>query len=274
LAKSNLAVRLLTAFVVAPLLIVLLFLGPPWGFSLVVIAASALASREVLRMTHPGDGVAQNVLMLLSVGVTAVLAFVGQDIRVVWGALVLAPLVGMLVPLARLGEIPTAAFRIMAGAGVLTYVGGSLGMLARLRADMPAYGAGLVLFTLQLAWLGDTGGYFVGRFFGKTPLYPAVSPKKTRAGLFGAVLGAVCGGLLASLWYAPLLPVRDAVLLGVASGFLGQAGDLTESLLKRSTGIKDSGGLLPGHGGMLDRIDALLVITPVVYLYTLTGFGR
>jgi phosphatidate cytidylyltransferase len=272
--KSNLAVRLLTAFVAGPLLIVLLFLGPPWGFSLLVIAACGLASREVLRMTHPGDGVAQTVLMLLAMAVTAVLAFFGTDIRFVWGALVLAPLLGMLVPLARLGEIPTAAFRIMAGAGVLTYVGGSLGMLCRLRADMPAYGAGLVLFTLQLAWLGDTGGYFVGRFFGKTPLYPAVSPKKTRAGLFGAVLGAVAGGLLASLWYAPLLPVRDAVVLGVIGGFLGQAGDLTESLLKRSTGIKDSGGLLPGHGGMLDRIDALLVITPVVYLYTLTGFGR
>jgi phosphatidate cytidylyltransferase len=114
----------------------------------------------------------------------------------------------------------------------------------------------------------------VGRFFGKTPLYPAVSPKKTRAGLFGAVLGAVSAGLLASLWYAPVLPVLDAVVLGVLSGFLGQAGDLTESLLKRSTGIKDSGGILPGHGGMLDRIDALLVITPVVYLYTLTGLGR
>lgn len=274
MAKSNLAVRLLTAFVVAPLLIVLLFLGPPWGFSVLVIAASALGSREVLRMTHPGDGVAQTVLMLLSIAVTAALSFFGTDIRVVWGALVLAPLLGMLVPLVRLGDVATAAFRIMAGAGVLVYVGGSLGMLSRLRADVPEVGAGLVLFTLQLAWLGDTGGYFVGRFFGKTPLYPAVSPKKTRAGLFGAVLGAVCGGLLASLWYAPVLPVIDAVVLGVLSGFLGQAGDLTESLLKRSTGIKDSGGLLPGHGGMLDRIDALLVITPVVYLYTLTGLGR
>jgi phosphatidate cytidylyltransferase len=272
--KSNLAVRLLTAFIVAPLLIVLLFLGPPWGFSLVVIAASALASREVLRMTHPGDAVAQNVLMVLSVAVTVVLSFFGTDIRAVWGALVLAPLLGMLVPLARLGDIATAAFRIMAGAGVLVYVGGSLGMLARLRADVPEVGAGLVLFTLQLAWLGDTGGYFVGRFFGKTPLYPAVSPKKTRAGLFGAVLGAVGGGLLASLWYAPVLPLGHAVVLGIFCGFLGQAGDLTESLLKRSTGIKDSGGLLPGHGGMLDRIDALLVITPVVYLYTLTILGR
>lgn len=272
--KSNLAVRLLTAFIAGPLLIVLLFLGPPWGFSLLVIAASVLASWEVLRMTHPGDAVAQNVLVLLAAGVTAVLSFFGDDLRVVWGALVLAPLFGMLVPLARLGEIPTAAFRIMAGAGVLTYVGGSLGMLSRLRADVPEIGAGLVLFTLQLAWLGDTGGYFVGRFFGKTPLYPAVSPKKTRAGLFGAVLGAVSGGVLASLWYAPVLPLVDAVVLGVLSGFLGQAGDLTESLLKRSTGIKDSGGILPGHGGMLDRIDALLVITPVVYLYTLTVLGR
>jgi phosphatidate cytidylyltransferase len=92
--------------------------------------------------------------------------------------------------------------------------------------------------------------------------------------LLGAVLGATTGALGAALWYSPRLPVAHAVVMGVVCGLLGQAGDLIESLLKRSTGIKDSGGLLPGHGGMLDRIDALLVITPVVYLYTLFSPGR
>lgn len=272
--KSNLAARLLTASVAAPLLILLLFQGPPWGFSLVVIVASALASREVVRMTHPGDAPAQWMVAGLTVAATTALAFGGDDPRVIWGALVAAPLVGMLVPLVRLGDVSTAALRIMAGVGVPVYVGGCLGMLARLRSDVPERGAGLVLLALTLAWLGDTGGYFVGRFFGKTPLYPAVSPKKTRAGLLGAVLGATVGALGGAYWYAPTLPVGDALVLGVLGGLLGQAGDLTESLLKRSTGIKDSGGLLPGHGGMLDRIDALLVITPVVYLYTLFSSGR
>jgi phosphatidate cytidylyltransferase len=119
-----------------------------------------------------------------------------------------------------------------------------------------------------------TGGYFFGRFLGKTKLYEAVSPKKTRAGLVGAIVGALGGSLLASQWYLPRLPVVHGLVLGGVSGLLGQAGDLTESLLKRSTGVKDSGSLLPGHGGMLDRIDAVLVLAPLVYIYTLFEFGR
>ncbi len=272
--KSNLAVRLATAGVAAPLLLLLLFRGPAWGFSLLVVVTSLVAAREVLHMTHPGDGPAIAGLAVLTASVTAALAFAGTDPRVVWAALGFAPILGMLVPLVRLGEIPTAALRVLAGAAVPVYVGGSLGMLARLRADVPERGAGLVLLALTLAWLGDTGGYFFGRFLGKTPLYPAVSPKKTRAGLVGAVVGSLIGAVVGAFWYAPAVPIADALSLGVAGGLLGQAGDLTESLLKRSTGIKDSGGLLPGHGGMLDRIDALLVITPMVYLYSLFCLGR
>jgi phosphatidate cytidylyltransferase len=274
LARSNLATRLFTAFVAGPLLILLLFRGPAWGFSLVVIAAAWLASRELLRMTHPGDAVAQAFLGFLTTATTAALSFLAEDPRVLWAVLVGAPLIGMLTPLVRLGDVSTAAFRVMAGAGVPVYVGGCLGMLARVRSDVPDEGAGLVLLALTLSWLGDTGAYFVGRLFGKTPLYPAVSPKKTRAGLLGAVLGATAGALGATFWYAPSVTLPHALALGAVSGLLGQAGDQTESLLKRSTGIKDSGGLLPGHGGMLDRIDALLVITPVLYLYTLFRSGR
>ncbi|HVR20288.1 MAG TPA: phosphatidate cytidylyltransferase, partial [Polyangiaceae bacterium] len=136
--------------------------------------------------------------------------------------------------------------------------------------DFLGDGPGLVLVTLMLAWFADTGGYFVGRFFGKTKLYEAVSPKKTREGLFGAMLGSLAGALLAHFTYLPSLGLPAALVLGLVAGPLGQLGDLVESLLKRSLGTKDSGGIIPGHGGILDRIDALLVLAPVVYLYTLT----
>jgi phosphatidate cytidylyltransferase len=272
--KSNLAARLITAGIAAPLILLLLFRGPAWGFGLLTVAAAAIGADEVLRMTHPGQRVAQIVAAALAVSVTAGLAFAGDDLRVVFAVLTVVPILGMLMPLVWLGEIPTAGLRIMAGAAVPLYVGAPLGLLARFRAADPEYGAGWVLLLLMLAWFADTGGYFFGRFLGKTKLYEAVSPKKTRAGLFGAVVGATLGAMLASLWYLPPLPLADAVMLGIVGGLLGQAGDLTESLLKRSTGVKDSGGLLPGHGGILDRIDAVLVLTPLVYLYTLVRFGR
>jgi len=273
LPKSNLAVRLLTAGIAAPLLLLVLFKGPPAAFAVVVILASLLGAREVLQMTHPGDAVAQWLGIATSVAVTAVIALAGDDTRLVVAVLVGVPLFGMLMPLVRLGEIPTAGLRIMAGGAVPIYVGATLGMLGRLRAANED-GAAWVLLVLTLGWFGDTGGYFFGRFLGKTKLYEAVSPKKTRAGLVGAIVGAIGGGLLAAFWYLPRLPVLHGVALGAVSGLLGQAGDLTESLLKRSTGVKDSGALLPGHGGILDRIDAVLVLAPLVYIYTLFEFSR
>jgi phosphatidate cytidylyltransferase len=272
--KSNLAARLLTAGIAGPLLLVILFLGPAWGFSLLVVAATSLAAYEVLSMTHPSDRTARLLGAAVAVVPAAGLAFGGDDPAVVIGVLVVAPLFAMLLPLVRLGEIATAGLRIMAGAAVTIYVGAPLGLLARMREASDSDGAGRVLLVLMLAWLGDTGGYFFGRFLGKTKLYEAVSPKKTRAGLVGAIVGAVVGALIASQSYLPRLPVPHAVALGVLGGLLGQAGDLTESLLKRSTGVKDSGGVLPGHGGLLDRIDAVLVLSPLVYLYCLCFFDR
>jgi len=129
-------------------------------------------------------------------------------------------------------------------------------------------GADVVILILLIAWIGDTGAYFAGRFLGKTKLYEAVSPKKTREGFAGSLVGSACGALLAHFWYLPALPLVSGIVIAVLAGGLGQMGDLVESLLKRSTGIKDSGWIVPGHGGILDRIDALLIVSPIIYLYT------
>jgi len=129
---------------------------------------------------------------------------------------------------------------------------------------------------LLVAWLADTGGYFAGRFLGKTKLYEAVSPKKTWAGAWGGIAGSVIGVAALKLIMASYLTWADVFLLAIPGGVLGQLGDLTESLIKRSVGVKDSGALLPGHGGLLDRIDAVLFIAPYVYAYLvirgLSGF--
>jgi phosphatidate cytidylyltransferase len=269
LATSNLTVRLLTAAVVVPLLLALLFWGPPWGFYLLVAFACVVGASELFAMTHPGDRIGQGVGMLLTLGVSLTVYFSAGDARVLLTLLLAMPIVGVLLPLWRLGEIPTAGLRTMAYVAGPIYIGALLTSIALLRRDQGALGPHWVVMTLTFAWFGDTGGYFFGRFLGKTKLYEAVSPKKTRAGFVGSLVGSLTGALVAHFWYLPAIPLAHAAPLALVAGGLGQLGDLVESLLKRSTGVKDSGWIVPGHGGILDRIDALLIVSPIVFLYAL-----
>ncbi len=256
----------MTAAVASPLLLLLIFWAPAWSFAAIVLLAIAAGSWEVFSMTHPLDPVAR----WLGVGQSLLLALVlycfSHDHRVVLAAVWLSTIAGLLIPLWRLGDIPTAGARLMAGVAVPLYLS-MLVSLALLHREVPGQGPYYVLMTFMFAWMGDTGGYFCGRFLGRHKLHERVSPKKTREGFFGAVAGSVLGGLLAHFWYLPTIPLIHAVSLGALCGMLGQLGDLAESLLKRATAVKDSSQLVPGHGGVLDRIDALLVVSPLVYLY-------
>ena len=265
--KSNLAIRLLTAAVVVPPLLGLLFKGPAWGFFALVMVAAAVAADELFRMTHPGDAVARAIGVASTLGACFTTYWFSSDPRALLTMIAAVTLVGLLTPLWRLGDMHSAALRTVAGVAGPFYIGSLLAMLALMRRDGGDYGGRLVFMSFTFSWLADTGGYFFGRFLGKTKLYEAVSPKKTRAGFVGALVGACTGAALASLWYLPELPLAHALPLGLFAGAIGQLGDLVESLLKRSTGIKDSGGIVPGHGGMLDRIDALIVVSPIVYLF-------
>ena len=129
-----------------------------------------------------------------------------------------------------------------------------------------------VLFSLLVTMLGDTFAFYAGRTFGRRPLYPAVSPKKTWEGLAGGILAA---GFFASILSWLLLPAiwYEAGLLGLFLGVWGATGDLFESMLKRSAGVKDSGSLLMGHGGIWDRLDAILFNVPVIYFFALFRCG-
>jgi phosphatidate cytidylyltransferase len=267
-AKTNLAIRLLTVAVVAPVLIGTLFFGPPLAWYAIIFGASLVGASELFAMTHPKDRIAQGIGVVMTGAVSLTMYFESTRPLALITMVCAVTIAGSLVPLIRLGRIEDSALRIMAGIAGPLYVGALVTMLALLRRDQGTDGPPYVLFTLMVAWLGDTGGYFAGRFLGKTKLYEAVSPKKTREGFMGSLAGSACGALLAHFWYLPALPLVDGLVLAVIAGALGQMGDLVESLLKRSTGIKDSGWIVPGHGGILDRIDALLVVSPIVYLYT------
>jgi phosphatidate cytidylyltransferase len=124
-----------------------------------------------------------------------------------------------------------------------------------------------IFFVLVLAFSGDIAAYYVGRGMGKKKLLPMVSPGKTVEGTIGLIAGSIAGALLFRQFFFPLLSVPHAVILGLVGSIVGQLGDLCESALKRAAGVKDSGVILPGHGGVLDRLDCLMFIAPFVYYY-------
>jgi phosphatidate cytidylyltransferase len=156
------------------------------------------------------------------------------------------------------------------GLGLL-YLPLLLGHLVLLR--MLPDGKEWVFLTLLAVMSCDTFAYFVGVRFGRRKLYPAVSPNKSREGGIGGLLGAVAAVLLAKLTFLGQIGYPEGILLGLLLGCAGQTGDLFESLLKRACGVKDSGNIIPGHGGLLDRLDSLLFAFPVTYYAARYWFG-
>ena len=129
----------------------------------------------------------------------------------------------------------------------------------------PKYGPAFLLFALVITWAADTTAYFVGRAIGKHPLAPRISPKKTWEGSLGSMIGSLLVAYAFHSWIP--IPLIHLLTMAVLGNLAGQMGDLLESAYKRSAGVKDSGVLLPGHGGVLDRIDALILCIPVIWYY-------
>jgi phosphatidate cytidylyltransferase len=255
----NLAKRLITAAVGVPILLLLILEAPPWGFPLLVASCAAAAAFEFFSFVAPEErrlrwvGAPATPLLIL-------VLWAGASDPRVWATMgAMVPLLALLTFLFRPGElskVPKLAGTMALG---LLYVGLLGSFVAMLRG-------GHALLLLTVAFLGDTGAYAAGRLFGRHRLYPAISPKKTWEGSLGGLTASGGAAALAHFWYLPDLPLGPGIAVAVLAGAFGQAGDLAESMLKRSCGVKDSGRLLPGHGGMLDRIDGLLFAAPVLYI--------
>lgn len=134
------------------------------------------------------------------------------------------------------------------------------------------YGVQWLLVIMLIVMSNDSAAYYTGSAFGKHRLYPMVSPKKSVEGALGGLLGSICGTLLAKFTFFPQLSLADTLLTAIFIGILGQTGDLFESLLKRSFGVKDSGSIIPGHGGVLDRLDSIIFAAPATYYYAIYLF--
>lgn len=124
-----------------------------------------------------------------------------------------------------------------------------------------------IFFILLVLWMGDTGAYIVGSMIGRTKLYPAVSPNKTLEGALAGLVFSLVTGLACRKVFLPAISMNHCILLTAGTSLIGQLGDLCESVFKRERGFKDSGNILPGHGGILDRIDSLLFAAPFLYYY-------
>ncbi|MGQ9371405.1 phosphatidate cytidylyltransferase [Azospirillum sp. A39] len=253
---GDLKVRVLSALVLGPPVLAAVWAGG-WVFRAVLAVTALLAVHEWIRMVA-ADRLGGAVPAAL-VAMAAVLA-----VHVVFG-----PVVAMLAAFALAGVVTATVGmgRWLSGFGV-PYVAAGVIALDWLR-DSPLAGLGLFLFALLTVWATDIGAYAAGRSIGGPKLAPRISPKKTWAGLAGGILASALAGLAVALAVGAADPLL-ALVVGGCSAVVAQAGDLFESGVKRRFDVKDSGQLIPGHGGLLDRIDGLLVAAPVLALFHAT----
>jgi phosphatidate cytidylyltransferase len=256
-------------------------MAPAWVFQLLVIAASAVACRELARMF---ERTGRAISPWLTVGIGAALtasfatslyAAVGDEGPLHWmptPELVLLLGVGVVcsAPLWSPGRpVVESTANTLFGS---VYIGWLLGYAIWLqgRADGPQ----LVLFLVGVTWAGESAAYLVGSSVGRHRLAPILSPGKTVEGAIAQVIVSIAAALGLGAWLLPACGLTGAAGAGVVLGLIGQVGDLAESAIKRSIGTKDTGDLIPGHGGMLDRIDSLLFNAPALYLYSLYAWCR
>jgi phosphatidate cytidylyltransferase len=289
--------RFTTVALLLPLLLWSIVSGPQWAFLFVVLTAMSLSVYEMMMMFQPRldemlrnyiryePEVAKNrevggakyvasyrishyrVLAAFCVLVMACIFFgsVFSALPAGRGIIVLGLSAIMLAGVFATRGIEAEMARVLGFVLSLVYAGFPWIVVWDLYRDVP--GGKQIILALTIVWLGDTGGYFGGRFLGKTKLAPQKSPKKTWEGAAAGLSASMLGAFVVSITYFKEIEggIPTALLCGFFGGIAGQLGDLVESVFKRFTLVKDSGSLLPGHGGILDRIDALLFAAPVIW---------
>ncbi len=262
--------RVLVAVIGIPVALPILIFAPHFVVFLLLMAIAGIALSEYYGMAFPENtnirrfciAIGALVYLLWGMGVVFELPDSIFHAPLVFGFLAL-----FIFFLFNYGEIQTAASRTAIGVLGLIYIDVLFFFPFMLQVTPDPAGWKLVLFLLAVVWMNDTGGYFAGRYLGKHKFYEAVSPKKTWEGSVGGALAGIGGAFAFDAMLSLNWPALHLIVLSLIMGYVGQVGDLCESLLKRSFGIKDSGTIIPGHGGVLDRFDAVLFASPVLYYY-------
>lgn len=275
--------RVLTAVVLVPLVVAAVWWGPPWLIALLVAASTFLCLREFFQVCRQaglpaGERTTLFCSALILLGQWAGRSVPSGDAGSTGSLLPPVELMLFVCLLVLSGQVlasgsdfKKALSTFSVSLAGLLLIALPLSYLILIRGDSPR-GREFILFVLAIVWAGDTVAYFVGRALGKHPLAQNVSPKKTWEGAVGNVLASAAVGYLFSLRLSPEFRVHMMVLAVLAS-LAGQAGDLVESAFKRGAGVKDSGTLVPGHGGVWDRLDALIFAAPVAWWYLSSLLG-
>ena len=254
---------MLTAAIALPLLILLILKGSFFLFDGFLLLLTLLGLFEFYRMALPERRVVG--LSASFAGALLLLAFLSPDSSVLLPALTIAVISFGLVFLFTFRNIKTAAGEVALLFMGFLYVPLLLGHLLLLRG-LPD-GIQWIFLLMLIVMAGDSGAYYVGCNFGRRKLYPVVSPNKSVEGAVGGLAGSVIGAFIAQATFFPALTVFDSLATALLLGIFGQLGDLFESFLKRSFGVKDSGTIFPGHGGVLDRLDSILFAAPAAFYY-------
>ena len=251
--------RFLSAIALGAVVLAVIFFLPPIVLRVVACLVAALAAREYLGIVHAQRPLPGQAPWLLLVAVTCWSMLLPEPNVVLWLLLVALGCVAIEV-LFRGLTIADASLRFFAP----FYIGLPLGLLTAVHVRHGRWATILLMATVVVS---DSAQYYTGRAFGRRPLAPAISPKKTIEGAIGGVILAPIFIALLGLRVLPGVPWLSLAAVGLVIAVVGICGDLFESRLKRVAGLKDSAAIIPGHGGILDRIDALLFATPVYYLF-------
>jgi phosphatidate cytidylyltransferase len=246
--------RIVTALLLIPFFIYIVLWAPSWAFLVTVSAVAALCFREYADLVAR-HGIAKPTLFGYVAGLAWLLVPTKDGAFFVLVAIVAMALALRSREMAQ--ALPDAAGLVLG----VAYVFGSLRCGVELRAASPYW----LFFALSLNWVGDIAAFYAGRSLGRHKLAPEVSPAKSWEGSMASTLASVAYGAFYFRWLLPAVPLAEALGLTVIANIAGQLGDLCESAIRRGAGVKDSGNLLPGHGGWLDRVDSSLFALPVVY---------
>jgi phosphatidate cytidylyltransferase len=260
--------RVVTAAIAIPVLLYVITMTPSWVTIVLVLLAMLLALQEYFSMVEM-PGVFRIVASFIAAAASLISIWSDWELILLIGTMLM-----LTVALFSRMELQKAFRAAVDGFFGAAYIGGLMGFVIALRMWNNNFlsGSDLLVMLFIIIWTGDSFAYFAGKSFGRHKLAPVVSPHKTWEGAIAGFVFSTIAAYLCKITFVREMSTMDAIFIGALVAVVSQIGDLCESIVKRAAQVKDSGGILPGHGGMLDRVDSLLFGAPAMYYY-LSFFG-